>query len=552
MEQKTVMKKKKYSLLFLTINSSYSHSSLSLPLLHSASRSFDDIWHWEGMEEITGEDPAFIASAVAEKSPDLLCTALYLFNHNIVMDILQRVHRIAPHIHIAAGGPECTQENGAFLLKKYPFLSTVFIGEGEEEFRDFLVKFPERKDKKNILPESGRAIYENWASSPFACEDPFFRFDKPFVQVETSRGCPMNCSYCTSSGVPTRYRELSQVKEELLLLQKKGVKEIRILDRSFNLPQKRGKELLELFTSFPSMRFHLEFHPEFTGEDLRTTLQNMPCNLLHIEAGVQSFDEKVQNAVGRKSDCAKVKENLRFLASLDNFEVHTDLIAGLPEQTKESLLSDIVALMKIAPAEIQLETLKILPGTRMEKETQKYGICYSGYPPYDVMKTSCMSASELLEMRLFSRLLDLFYNHKALHTVMVEIVKREEKILEKMAERLREEKRGADSLLDLKKRFLFLVDFLEDKEKFEYTAFLLACAWLEAGFPLSAVPAKNLQNLEKLPEDAQFLYGNILCKEKRETKFYLLSSVKESRIFAFNRAYSMNRPSAVWKISGTM
>ena len=271
MEQKK--EKEKYSLLFLTVNSSYSHSSLALPLLHSAAKDLDEMWQWEAMEKVIDEDPMQTASVIAERSPDLLCTTLYLFNHNIVMDILQRVHILAPQIHIAAGGPQCTEENGALLLKKYPFLSTVFVGEGEELLPEFLRNFPDKREEKRVLPEKGRGIYKNWISSSYPCGDPFFRFDKPFVQLETGRGCPMNCSYCTSSGIPTRYRDLAQVKEELSLLEKKGVKEIRILDRTFNLPQKRGRELLEIFATFPSMRFHLEFHPEFTGRELQEILK---------------------------------------------------------------------------------------------------------------------------------------------------------------------------------------------------------------------------------------------------------------------------------------
>ena len=428
--------KKKYSLLFLTVNSSFSHSSLALPLLHNAAGSLDKMWNFSAMEKVVGEEPVEIAASVVKESPDLLCTTLYLFNHAFVMDILQRVHTLAPHIHIAAGGPQCTEENALSLLEKYPFLSTVFVGEGEEFFPGFLRDFPEKREEKRVLPPAGRGIYKNWVSSPYPCESPFFRFDKPFIQLETSRGCPMNCSYCTSCSVSPRYREISQVREELSLLQKKGVKEIRILDRTFNLPEKRGRELLELFAAFAPMRFHLEFHPEFTGKELQETLKKMPPGLLHIEAGIQSFDQKVQTASGRKSDPQKVKENLAFLVSLrDLFEVHTDLIAGLPEQTKQSLLDDILLLMQIAPAEIQLETLKVLPGTKLEKEKEKYGIIHSSLPPYDVMQTSSMSTGDILEMRMYSRLLDLFYNHKVLHKVMVAAAKKDSRILVKIAEK---------------------------------------------------------------------------------------------------------------------
>lgn len=541
--------KESYSLLFLTVNSSYSHSSLALPLLHSSVKDPDGIWQWEKLEITSGEDPMQTASFIVEKSPDLLCTSLYLFNHNIVMEILHRVHLLAPHIHIAAGGPQFSEENAPFLLEKFSFLSTIFVGEGEEVFPGFLRDFPERKMEKRVLPEKGRGIYKDWKNSPYACKDPFFSFDKPFIQLETSRGCPMNCSYCTSSGIPVRYRELSQVKEELLLLEKKGVKEVRILDRTFNLPEKRGRELLELFSTFHSMRFHLEFHPEFTGKELQETLKKMPEGLLHIEAGIQSFDEKVQTATGRKSDPAKVKENLAFLVSLSHlFEVHTDLIAGLPEQTEESLIEDILTLMQIAPAEIQLEVLKILPGTRMEKEKEKYGIIHGENPPYDVMKSACMSTKSILKMRFYSRLLDLFYNHKILHPFMVSAAKEDRNFLVKMAEKLLKEKREINTLLDLKKRFFFLDSLLEGEEKKKDTGFLLVCAWLDAGFPVSDLPCKFVpEKVAEVPSCAVVLYGKEECRKKRETKFYRIAGKNAVRFYAFNRAFSMNLPCCVWQ-----
>lgn len=357
----------------------------------------------------------------------------------------------------------------------------------------------------------------------------------------------MNCMYCTSSGILPRYRNLEQVREELTILQEKGVREIRVLDRTFNLPQKRGKKLLELFMDFPSMRFHLEFHPQFTGKELRETLKKMPAGLLHIEAGIQSLDKKVQKSVGRKSDPDKALDGVRFLVSLRHlFETHVDLISGLPEQTKESLLSDIVSLMKEAPGEIQLETLKILPGTRMEKEREKYGICYSHYPPYDVMKTSTMSVTDIQEMKLYSRLLDLFYNHKSLHPVMVDAVKKEEKILFMMAEKIQKEKRNLDSFLDLKKRALFLETFFRGAQ-WEETRFLLSFVWLEAGFPVSSCPGANVEIAGTIPEDAILIRGKEECRNKRETKFYLLCGKEENFYFAFNRAFSMNLPSGIWK-----
>ena len=141
------------------------------------------------------------------------------------------------------------------------------LAEGEMIFRDYLENFDAPSQPPGrIVPENGNAVYEQWSSSPYPVTDHFFVCDKPFVQIETSRGCPMGCFYCTSGGTRTRYRSLEQVREELQLLCFKGIKEIRVLDRTFNLPQERGAALLRMFREeFPQMRFHLELHPQFEG-----------------------------------------------------------------------------------------------------------------------------------------------------------------------------------------------------------------------------------------------------------------------------------------------
>ena len=85
MKMENEKREEMFSLLFLTVNSSYSHSSLALPLLHSAAKDLDHVWKWDAMEKVVDEDPMLTASVIAESSPDLLCTTLYLFNHNIVI-----------------------------------------------------------------------------------------------------------------------------------------------------------------------------------------------------------------------------------------------------------------------------------------------------------------------------------------------------------------------------------------------------------------------------------------------------------------------------------
>ena len=130
----------KKRLIWLSVNSSYSHSSLALPLLHSACGEQNE-WEWIPLEITTAEDPAETAARLSALKGDLLCVTLYLFNRNSVLEILERFHTLSPECRIAAGGPECLGDGAEKLQRRAPYLHAVFRGEGEGVFPDFLNSF---------------------------------------------------------------------------------------------------------------------------------------------------------------------------------------------------------------------------------------------------------------------------------------------------------------------------------------------------------------------------------------------------------------------------
>ena len=289
----------KHRLVFLTVNSSFSHSSLALPLLHSACCDLEQ-WQWIRYDMTNASDVISAVRDIYSYRCDLLATDLYLFNRQTALEVLQRYHTLDPACRIVAGGPECLGEGADTLLQQYPWLDRVFRGEGEELFCDYLQNFDHCATvTERIAPACGNAVYKNWSDSDYPVNDPFFVTDKPFVQIETSRGCPMKCFYCTSGGTQCRYRSLDQVRGELQLLASKGIREIRVLDRTFNLPQERGANLLKMFREeFPQMRFHLELHPQFLDENLKNEIRKALSGQLHIEAGIQCLDSTVQRLAG--------------------------------------------------------------------------------------------------------------------------------------------------------------------------------------------------------------------------------------------------------------
>ena len=70
----------------------------------------------------------------------------------------------------------------------------------------------------------------------------------------------------------------------------------------------------------------------------------------------------------RKGTLHQALNGLQFLCSLPNLVTHADLIAGLPCYTLTQIYEDVRTLAEYHAGEIQLESLKLLPGTAMREK----------------------------------------------------------------------------------------------------------------------------------------------------------------------------------------
>ena len=138
----------------------------------------------------------------------------------------------------------------------------------------------------------------------------FFNWSKPFVQLETTRGCFNTCAFCVSGGEkPVRTLSLEATRKRLDVIHQHGIKNVRVLDRTFNYNNKRAKELLNLFREYPDICFHLEIHPALLSDELKQELATLPKGLLHLEAGIQSLRENVleqSRRIGKLSNALAV------------------------------------------------------------------------------------------------------------------------------------------------------------------------------------------------------------------------------------------------------
>ena len=503
-------------ILWIDLNCSYAHSSLALPALHAQIAENTSI-EWVIVSATINENVGSIVDDAYRHKPDIIAATAWLFNYEQLLHITSRLKALLPETCLILGGPEFLGDN-EFFLRKNPFVDCVFRGEGEEAFPQWLTCW-NHPEQWNTIPglcfldadkqykDNGIARVSNFSGLIPPENSRFFNWSKPFVQLETTRGCFNTCAFCVSGGEkPIRTLSIDSIRQRLHTIHEHGIKNVRVLDRTFNYNTRRAKELLQLFLEYPDIRFHLEIHPALLSDELKEELKQLPQGLLHLEAGIQSLREPVLEQSRRMGKLSDALEGLEFLCSLPNMETHADLIAGLPLYHLNEIFEDVYTLVEYNAEEIQLESLKLLPGTEMRRRAKELGISYSPFPPYEVLETNEISVSELQTARQLSRLLDGFYNTPAWQSLTRELILNDQSFLSGFLEYLIRINL-IDQPMSLEKRGLILYEYC--KQNYPEYQMQASIAWIEAGMSLKKVPAEKVKTKHQVPpEKWEVIYGD--------------------------------------------
>ncbi len=560
-------------LVWLALNASHSHASLALPRLHAACARAGVAAEWLPIEATLAEAPGELAARLAALEPDVLAATAWLFNLELLLKIVRRVKALRPATVIILGGPEFLGDNGEFLQRE-PAVNAVFRGEGEAGFPVWLARWnrPEewhgipglcfpppmqsieqktlRHKEKDLLCASAPSVKScsdnglarldaaALAAQPPVEDDPFFAWDKPFVPLETARGCVNRCAFCTSAGdAPVRALAADAVGAALARFREHGVREVRVLDRTFNADPGRALELLHQFrTEAPQIRFHLEIHPAFLTAALRTELASWPPDRLHLEAGVQATDGNVLAASGRRGGADAAWDGLLFLCGLTNLEVHADLLAGLPGLTLPMLLDDLRRITLAGPAEIQLEILKLLPGTIMRGQAAELGLIFAPDPPYEVLRTPRMSPEDLQTARRLSRVIDGWHNAAAWRGVVRAAASEHPDFLPEFTGHLAA-RHVLGMPLGLERRGELLWEFARSRD-WDEVADDVATAWMTVGLPPGRCPSGSARPWkDPAPEN-----------RRRTATVWRLDTRRDGPwFFAYDRGVAASRPIRIWR-----
>ena len=360
-----------------------------------------------------------ILEGIIEEKPDVVAFSCYIWNMEFVNRLAELIKLVDPNIEILYGGPEVSYEGKEFLENHEG--EYVIVGEGEKTFREFvLYKLGEGKieDIKGLNYKRDGKVFENPKRPEMDMNELVFPYtyeediNNKIVYYEASRGCPFKCKYCLSSVMHgVRFLDVERVKKELKYFMERGLKLVKFVDRTFNCNREYTVELLKYLSEQDTeTRFHFEVAADLLTEEQIEILNNAPKGRFQLEVGVQTTNNEVLHNINRYITYENIKEKVLKVAAGKNVMQHLDLIAGLPGEDLESFKKSFNDVHAIRPDEIQLGFLKLLKGSSMREEAEKWGIVYSPYAPYEIIRSKDISYEELLLLKKVEEMVAKYYN----------------------------------------------------------------------------------------------------------------------------------------------
>lgn len=297
---------------------------------------------------------------IDESEPQFIGFNICTPQFDIAKKLSKFIKSIDENICIICGGPHATALPNEVLKKTS--IDIVVLGEGDYTVKDILLNYPNNLGKvkgvcfkrdKELIRTSIRPLIRNLDLLPYPALD-LFEAEKyiypsqsckknPVGLIETSRGCPGKCIFCSRliGGRVCRFKSPERVVEEIIYAESVGFNEIHFADDNFTTDIKRAIEICNLLIE---NNINIPWVPrsgirvDYINQELFKKMMEAGC--YHIPFGIESTSQKVLNICNKGITVEQIKNAIKMAKDF-GFEVTGYFMIGLPEQTPEDIRKDI-------------------------------------------------------------------------------------------------------------------------------------------------------------------------------------------------------------------
>ncbi|MFW9990251.1 MAG: B12-binding domain-containing radical SAM protein, partial [Candidatus Odinarchaeota archaeon] len=220
--------------------------------------------------------------------------------------------------------------------------------------------------------------------------------NKGTIGIVSSRGCPYNCQFCSSTlfwGLKWRFRSPKNVVDEIDFYYKKfGFRYFTFRDDSFNVIPKRGIEICkEIIKRNLKIRFNITTRVDSVTDESVVWLKRAGCDFAAF--GIESGSKKIRKTINKNLSLQSIIKGINIYKK-NKVPTRLLLMVGNPGESNETIKKTITLLKIIKPKDFSVSLTMVFPGTQLYELAKAQQFIDDNYwltkkpPPYYTYENS--------------------------------------------------------------------------------------------------------------------------------------------------------------------
>lgn len=261
-------------------------------------------------------------------------------------------------------------------------------GEGEYAFPELLARMEKNSPLSGTpglyLPEEGIQAPSHFEKNLdiYSLPDPgrsstsAYEGDMFLIPVQTRRGCPIGCGYCSTSGIEgslVRKRSPENIVGWLRAWVEKGFGRFQFVDNTFNLPRDYARELCSNITGASlNIKWRSILYPGLLDEELAGLMAEAGCD--EVSLGFESGNDEILADMNKGFSSDAVLRTINILLR-NNIKVMGFLLLGWPGETRETVMRSLDFAESSGVNSLKITSgIRIYPGTSLAEIAVRQGV----------------------------------------------------------------------------------------------------------------------------------------------------------------------------------
>jgi len=292
------------------------------------------------------------------EEPHIFCFSNYVWNYEYNKKIAEAVKKKYPNCLISFGGPQVTKfPKEKKFFENHPYVDTISLGEGERNFLTILENYQtnsvkqiysfDRLEELDFPSPYGLGLFDRMIK-----DNPGYQWN---AVLETNRGCPFKCTFCDWGSLTyskLKKFNLERIFEDLEWMGKNKIGYGIIADANFGCFKERDMYITEKMVEVQKKYGY----PETVDASWYKNLTKEVIDIVKkfVENGfnrgfslsLQSMNEETLESIERANMKLNKFHEILDLCNEQQIPSYTELILGLPHETKDTWIGGICKLVE--------------------------------------------------------------------------------------------------------------------------------------------------------------------------------------------------------------